>query len=326
MKNFIPARLQCALLVCFLALAGPLSGQQLTVEGINNHAVFGFDFNITSGFMHGTAFEYVYQDNKQVSRLEWEEHFVPYINLTGVFSIFDFFISGSALGAVPLKSGEMRDYDYLLSGSNALTNYSEHDALLEYHFDFDTAAGYRFRRNRFVLAPAFGYNYTVRKWNGKDGFMQYAAAGALQGNEKKTPVTGSVITYDQKISYFYLSLNAGYLFFNRVLVSVTGAFIPYLWIETLDHHILRDTEFYDTMTGGLGGSAGLNISYKPCSGANWSILGGFTWEKIPELHGESSHRIVGTNKPAEFTPDSAQSGFASELWYVFLGINVSLFW
>jgi outer membrane protease len=325
-KDIFSARLQSALLVCLLILAGPLSAQQSRAEGNKGRSVFGLGFDITSGFMHGTAFEYVYQDNKQLSRLEWEEHFVPYINLRGVFSVSDFFISGSARGAVPLKSGQMRDYDYLLAGSTALTNYSEHDAMLDYHFDFGGAAGYRFHRKRFELEPAFGYAYTARKWSAKDGFMQYASSGALQGNETKTPLSGYGITYDQKISYFHLSLRAGYLFFDRLLVSVNGAFIPYLWIETLDHHVLRSLEFYDTMKGGTGGSAGLSLRYMPFSGAAWSILGGFTWEKIPELRGESSYRSVGVNKPSEFTADSAQSGFESEIWDVFLGVNVNLFW
>ncbi len=33
---------------------------------------------------------------------------------------------------------------------------------------------------------------------------------------------------------------------------IEGNYIPYIWVNTLDSHYLRSTQFYDTLQGGSG--------------------------------------------------------------------------
>jgi outer membrane protease len=116
-----------------------------------------------TGLFYGLTREYVYNGDKQFSRLEWEEKPAPYIHTALDFAWKRLFIRGTAQTAVPVKSGFMRDYDYLLPGSNALTNFSQHDARLERHNIYDIGIGYGFAVKNWLISPSIGFSYNSRK-------------------------------------------------------------------------------------------------------------------------------------------------------------------
>jgi outer membrane protease len=281
----------------------------------------GITLDTGTGITAGKVIEYVYEGEKQISRLEWEEYLAPLITLDARFTFRNFFVKTAVLTAFPVRTGFMRDYDYLLTDSAEATNYSEHDANLERHISADAALGYSFNVKNISLSPSAGFFYTNRKWSAVDGFLQYATDKPLQGDEEKLSVVGANITYEQKISYLYISLGVGYRFLKRFYISADGSLFPYLWIETMDYHILRGREFYDTMRGGIGGSAGLTLRYTPFEKSGLSLLAGFEWEKIPRLKGESASRTTGTQQTSAFVTGTEGSAFESDIWYIFLGVG-----
>jgi len=152
-----------------------------------------------TGMIFGRMNEYVFEKGQEheTSRLEWDEYFVPYIDLCGEFSVWNFFIEGSVLSAVPVKSGKMRDYDYLLPDKpDVLSMFSEHDAILDKHFELNAALGYKFNFNRWYIAPAVGVFYRQRKWSAENGYTQYPSDGYVWTSAlPEKELTGTIITF-----------------------------------------------------------------------------------------------------------------------------------
>jgi outer membrane protease len=288
---------------------------------------FSVSFEACAGMLHGLTREYVYKGDKQISRLEWEEKTVPYIRTALGFAWKRLFICGTARNAVPVQSGFMRNYDYLLPDSNALTNFSKHDTRLDRHNDYDIGIGYDFAiKNRIFISPSAGFSYSSRKWTASDGYLRYAPEGSsLQGDEPKIPVTGPVITYEQKISYFHTSVTASYYLFDRILLGVNFRLYPYVWAESMDHHIIRSTEFFDSMPGGIGGSLGLLTGYKPAQLPHLELLAGFTFEKLFKTKGAAAQRSTGLNSSSLFRPSGTySSAYDGELWDFFIGVRTKV--
>ena len=92
---------------------------------------FSFLLETSAGFMSGQTNEYVYHGDRQISRLEWEQRAVPYIHAALNLEYSQFFLRGAVRSAVPVRSGLMRNHDYLLPNSNAMTHFSQHDNFLD---------------------------------------------------------------------------------------------------------------------------------------------------------------------------------------------------
>ena len=156
--------------------------------------------------------------------------------------------------------------------------------------------------------------------------MRYAPTGsALQGDEPKITVTGAVITYEQKISYLYAAVAVRYCLFDQILFGAHFALYPYIWAESVDHHIMRSTEFFDSMPGGIGGCAGLLIGYKPARLAQLELFAGFTYEKLFKKRGTAAQRSTGLNADPSFKPGGTySSGYDGGLWDFFIGVRYTL--
>jgi outer membrane protease len=287
---------------------------------------FMLSLGLHGGIIHGLTQEYVYEGEKQISRLEWEENTVPYINSFISFAYKNFLLNGVIQSAVPVLAGEMRNHDYLLPSSNYITNYSEHEAFLERHNSYQLSFGYDFLMSNWQLTPSIGFTYLSRKWTASNGFMQYSdGLKPLTGNEPKGYFTGAVITYDQKISYFYAGLSAGYRLFDKLFLSLDFNFYPYIWTECKDHHILRHIEFLDMIPGGIGGSLGFIAGYKLPHTSNVELFTGFTFKKHFFTKGATAQRTTGTEEQQSFTPtNSHNSAYESNIWYFFIGIKYAL--
>jgi outer membrane protease len=286
---------------------------------------FSLSLEARAGLLAGTTREYVYEGEKQISRLDWKVKAVPCIDTALGFSWKGFFVKGSVNAAIPSPSGFMRDYDWLLPGSDEMTNFSEHNAVIDRHNDYGVSLGYNFAPGNWRLSPSAGFVYSNRKWTASDGYYRYAPSGsALQGGEPETPVTGPVVTYEQKISYLYAGLTAGYRFPAGWSADALVRVSPYIWAESMDHHIFRSAEFLDIMAGGFGGLVGLSAGYKPQPDGNWEVFAGFSFEGVILTKGTTSSRTAGVDKPSVFIPaEKNGSGYDDALWRFFSGVRFS---
>jgi len=264
------------------------------------HAEGTFDVNtvLTTGVFYGGMNEYVFEKGKdhELSRLEWEEHFVPYIDLRTEFEFWNFFTCVSLLTSIPVKSGVMRDYDYMLKDSDALSNFSQHDALFDKHLEIYPEIGWGFDIGILYLGASVGFLYRDRKWTAADGYAQYPPRGEpWVVTVPKEQLTGAVITYEEILQAPVLALYADISLNKQFKLGFVGNWYPYLDISTTDTHILRKTQFIDKMKGGWGTLLEFSVSYFPKTSDIIGFQFGIGYEGIFPEKGTSKSSNLGLN-------------------------------
>ncbi|MDR0539630.1 MAG: omptin family outer membrane protease [Spirochaetaceae bacterium] len=226
--------------------------------------VFNWMFQTALGIKSAQTQECVYEGAKQISRLDWIDNAVPFAAFSAALSAFNITARFGLSLSIPVKSGIMEDRDFLIAGSNAVSHYSRHNMCLDKDFTCYAELGYVFKINTFYIFPAAGFCYENRKWSASDGFLQYPIGGGMwTGSEPKENIYGTVINYEQSLWYPALSLCAGYIYNQRFDFALYGSFYPYISAESMDNHFVRSppVRFYDTITGGLGGKAGVYAAF-----------------------------------------------------------------
>ncbi|MCL2558297.1 MAG: omptin family outer membrane protease, partial [Treponema sp.] len=168
------------------------------------------DLMVGAGLRAGTTWELVFEGEKMISALEWNDRAVPSVGFDVRASAGGFFLGVEAAFAIPMRSGEMENRDFLLPGSAATSHFSRHNAYLDKDFSASAEAGYKFRLGNFFAAPVMGFGYRNRKWVATGGYLQYPS-GSLPwtGDEPKLPLSGPIISYEQAIRYPFVGLEAG---------------------------------------------------------------------------------------------------------------------
>jgi outer membrane protease len=233
----------------------------------------------------------------------------------------NFFIDLSVLTAISIKSGMMRDYDYMLSNSDAQSHYSEHDAWFDKHLEIHPEIGYTFNFGNWSLYPSAGFLLRHRKWSAEDGYVQYPSPGQPWSSSDATQKTnGVVISYVEAIWFPTVSLGVSYRINGRFEAALSGSWYPYLNIETIDSHYIRRTVFYDTMRGGMGFLSELALTYHPVSTNAMNFRAAFGFEGIYPNKGTTSTGSIGydTGKIAAAT----QSHMESNLFWLTMGVVI----
>jgi hypothetical protein len=268
-----------------------------------------FTFSPASGVCTGKVEEYVFEGDKTISRLDWQQYAVPMIAASGSLSIYNAFFKATVLSALPIQCGIMEDYDFLNSDPAVISQYSHHDVYLDKRFDLSAETGYQFSISKFSITPGTGITYRNHKWSARDGYLQYPVGGAWTGNEEKEQVSGNSISYEQADILPFISLKAGYEITPVWEIMLTGSVYPYMIIYTLDSHYLRNKQFYDSMKGGFGFTAGGSIRYK-------SISLNITYEYLSAMNGTTASGIIGITDSGLTVDSRYGAGTDSSLWTV----------
>ena len=180
-------------------------------------------FRITPRFeiANGTINEYVFNEkNKNTghkeSQLDWDVSTVPILGIRADFDFLKYIYLGlDASLALPCRSGNMQDYDWLNSTGNngynpewiydaatELTNYSKHDNELLKYTTLSLGGGVNIRLPaKITLTPMIFYYYEFISFDGKNGYRTYKSEGW-----KKYKYSGKVISYKQEINDMLLGL------------------------------------------------------------------------------------------------------------------------
>ncbi|MBQ9239391.1 MAG: omptin family outer membrane protease [Treponema sp.] len=221
--------------------------------------------------------EYVFENGKMISRLDWKQYASPVMNASATLSFFGAFVRCSVLSALPMKCGSLDDFDFLLAGSSLASQYSHHSVYLDKRFDFCAETGYAFTVGRYTLSPYAGVLYRMQKWAAYDGYLQYPTSGAWTGAELKQQMSGNIISYEQSLLLPQLSFRAACAVSETWHITAWFSAVPYAVVNTLDSHFLRSKQFFDSLRGGFGFSAGAAVSYKKFSA---SVL--YEWLSIKD--------------------------------------------
>jgi outer membrane protease len=273
------------------------------------------------GTFFGGMNEYVYEEGREheLSRLEWEENFVPYVAVTGDLNAWNFFLDLTLITAIPVKSGFMQDFDYMLPSSDATSHYSKHDAMFEKHLEISPKLGYTFDFGKWYIAPSFGILFRNRKWSAVKGYTQYPASGPWNEDVEKKDMAGVVISYEESMWSPTVTLTGGCSIGERFETGLTATWYPYLFVNTIDSHMIRATRFHDTMEGGWGILAELYFTYHP-KGTNmldFTIAGGY--EGIFAEKGTTASGAIGYDNGL-IIDSGYQSKMESNLGWVSLGV------
>ena len=286
---------------------------------------FGFNVELMTGMFLGGTDELVYQKGRdhELSRLEWEENFVPYLELIGGFDFWNFFTTVSVITSIPVRSGVMRDYDFMLANSNDASHYSEHDSMFDKHLEIYPEIGWGADIGRWYLGAAAGFIYRNRKWSAVDGYTQYPAkiGEPWSSDMPKEQQSGTIITYEEALWAPSVSLYVDFSITKNTTIGFLGTFYPYLNVTTIDTHLLRQTQFRDKMQGGWGILAGLDLHYSPKTSDIVDFRFGFGYEGMFPARGSSASGELGANAGL-IVADEIESQMRSNLFWVHVGVCV----
>jgi outer membrane protease len=275
---------------------------------------FAFD----SGLLTGTASEYAYEGDKCISRLDWQDRAVPVLSFSGRAVLFGAFIQLGMSTAVPAQSGIMEDYDFLVADSDEPSLYSKHSAYLDKYFDSSVTLGYDLRISVWRFTPSAGFAYRNRKWTAQDGFLQYPESGLWTGEEPKLEVYGPVISYEQAVWFPFITLEAGYVLKERFLFSAGCSLYPAMRGDTIDNHLLRNVQFYDTMREGFGYSINIGFQYNFGGKERIALKVRAGYEKM-DLKGNTAMRETGVSDGKLAVTEGYGSRMENGQWTVALG-------
>jgi outer membrane protease len=286
---------------------------------------FSFTVGMQMGMFYGGMDELVYQkgQSNETSRLEWEEHFVPYVDLRTQFNFWNFFACVSLITSIPVKSGSMRDFDYTLPDKTTVSHYSEHDAMFDKHLEIYPEIGGGVDVGNWYFGGSVGFLYRTRKWSAVNGFTQYPPAGQpWSASLPKTEQVGTIITYEESLWAPVLNLYVDYAINDQFSLGFLGSWYPYLNISTIDTHILRQTRFEDEMKGGNGVLAEITLMYLPKTSDIVAFMFGVGYEGMFPNRGTSAKGGLGSST-WHTESGNVESQIRSNLFWVFVGMSLN---
>jgi outer membrane protease len=258
----------------------------------------------------------------ELSRLEWDEHYIPYVDLSCELRYMDFFAAVSVITIIPTQSGSMRDYDYMLADKSVISHYSEHEAHFDKHLEVYPEFGWGMDVGSWYFGVSGGFFYRVRKWSAVGGYTQYPASGEPWSSTlPKSEIVGTIITYDVALTAPVLSLYIDYGISGSLSLGFLGSWYPYLHERTTDTHILRQTRFEDEMKGGNGYLADVSLLYRPRTSDIVAFRLSIGYEGIFPNRGTSEKGGLGSSTWHTGSPN-AESQIRSNLFWVSLGAVV----
>jgi outer membrane protease len=292
---------------------------------VQNAQSLDFWFDTAAGIKSGIVQEYVYEGEKCISRLDWQNTIVPTVSIFGNMDFFNFYIRIGAEFSIPVQSGIMEDYDFLISGSDEPSLYSFHNSYIDKDFSGFFALGYRFAVKKWRFIPNIAFTYTNRKWSAADGYLQYPVSGPWTGNETKEKITGTIISYEQVLWFPFVSTAVGYFLTPRWALFLEGTLYPYIWAQTRDSHFLRDKQFYDTMEGGLGGVFGLKVCLYP-TGEDGGVALSFVamYEIMSNIRGPTSSNNIGLEEGAFLITENYTAKTESKVFRIQIVASIKL--
>ena len=268
------------------------------------------------GMLYGQAEEIVYPSNTRaelLSQLLWDIKPIFYYGLSLDFSRtqpmaqWGFFTTLSLKNAIPGKSGEMEDRDWMSVENSGLTHYSTHDAFANNLFLLDLSAGLSFPIKRLLLLkPYVAMSYMHFDFSGKYGHGTYAQhlGGGKYASINDTPQKVSFSDWEKVINYTqdWLSVGPGisiaYYFFNIFCAELFFQISPWVLCNDLDEHLTTGYQFRDYMRGGLYIEPGFHFSW--FAGKRLELSLDFSWRHINGTRGETWWGTpIGTANPLQ---------------------------
>lgn len=295
--------------------------------GAEQQSIFGFGLNTYLGIKNGNVQELVFEDKTQISKLIWNQSISFQVGTDIDLRIWRFFLKMNLNTSIPIKCGDMEDFDYLTPNTNKISHYSKHDAYLDKDFYITTYLSFRIHINKkhYSLFPLAGFTYQNRKWSAQNGYLQYPILSGQpwKGNEPKENLTGTIMSYEQAVWYPFVGIESKILINNKWSFGLIGFYYKYICIDSIDNHFLRLKQFYDIMRDGNGGKIEGWVIFKPIKyNGNFGFKISFNYEYF-KAYGNTSYNNIGINKHPFIQSNNFGSGTKSSLFSLTFGVIIS---
>jgi len=251
---------------------------------------YGFSVGTQFGFVHGSAFEYVYNppgaEREILSELIWDMKPVFYYGFSLDFSRKDlmsgpgFFASISFNSGIPADSGVMEDRDwYWPTTNNEWTHFSSSTNKTRDFFRLDAAAGASIPvRSYFYFKPFISGSWMRFSFTARDGYRKYPN---VEG-----PLEGDVCEYQQDWFLLAAGVAAGTNILLPFSFNLSFQISPFTYCAAIDNHLIResDTIFRDYAGWGLFLEPGASVSLKV---ERIEAALDFSWRFIGRTRGDS---------------------------------------
>jgi outer membrane protease len=275
-----------------------------SVTGQTNYAVtLGF----RTGFLHGTAYELVYDQDKNspyVSELQWNMQplwyggiIIEYGPKEPSVNIGFYGVLGLKLG-VPAKTGAMENRDWLTPTTTpgSLTMFSSHDNHTKAAIIVDLEPGISLPLiNNLSMYLYPGLSYMYFKFEGRDGYTQYGSNNrvATQNNPyvpwdsswPKNSIYGIGIGYEQH--WFIVRPGLGFIWnLKNFAIDASISVSPLIVSYTVDNHYKRSPPFEarSSLSGGFFVEPKVSLFYEFVS--RYGVGLSFSYRHISETSGD----------------------------------------
>lgn len=208
---------------------------------------------INIGARHTAVTETVFDNGNKISELIWKSVVLPEISNKSIIKLNNFSINIGFSSVIPVNSGNMEDKDFLFSDKTLLSNFSKHDLFVDKDYSLWSKVCYDFVlcSEKIKISPQLGILYKNSKYSAKDGFYQYSILEnqPVSDDTKKEFLGGMVICYETSTIIPTVSLNLTFNFYKKNSINFEIDYSPIFFVDSTDTHILRLTEFYDSMIG-----------------------------------------------------------------------------
>jgi hypothetical protein len=229
----------------------------------------GLTLSTSAGFCINHIYENVFEKNEKESELEWKSY-VPSLlcALDYSYSWFDaHFLLNSA---IPVALGTITDKDFFLDGMGSVAKFSKHNVITDKDYLFQVDFWGLKEIGRLIFCVGTRGFYSNIKLETDDGYLQYPdEQKTWNGSEAVEYLNGTAITYEQSRFILGFGLQLGYCFSekNNFGCQVKTFYYAFGWIQAIDNHFLRLTQFCDSMKGSgfsLEMSFSINLVEKLC--------------------------------------------------------------
>ena len=216
-------------------------------------------FRITPRFeiVNGSINEFVFNENTnntdhKESQLDWDIKTISTFGINADFNLVKYInigLDGSV--GIPVKSGNMQDYDWLnfrywpQDPHTELTNYSIHDNYLLKYMTFSVSGGGNIKiPANITITPKLAYYYELISLDGRDGYKRYKSNNGI-----KEDFSGKVISYLQEMNAFLLGFSVTVETLPQAYFYADFFISPFTTlVNALDYHYINsETKGYGTL-------------------------------------------------------------------------------
>ncbi|HLP66489.1 MAG TPA: omptin family outer membrane protease [Rhizobium sp.] len=302
-RNFKSAAACCLLLT---APTAALAEDTLFSSSDGSFVIFG-----GVGLANVKADEFVYNNGKKLSELNWESKGITLFTIGADAQLDKNWSIRGDFNVGTGGDGHMVDYDWMSATHDEWSDRSTHpDTQLDHYFsgslEVDRAV---YSDDSTNLAVGLGFRYTDVKWTAYGGSYIYSSGDPLFRDLTGTFTPGEKgISYQQQIPVGFLSVNGEHKVGKFTISGGLEGGLSF-GIDDIDDHWQRDLRFYDSMKAAPMVGAKVSVDYALTESASLYVSGAY--QQVFHAYGDMKYYDTTTDTLVGSEKDAAGATFQS---------------